>query len=227
MRDRLQEPPRLARELPDAPPEHLLEGGRPGRLEAVGELAPLGQIMRELVDEIGAAARFAGDHLDQVLGDVAVLAEEEPCQVAGLLGGQRFDHDLATLGARGLILAGLQQPGQAGVRLTVLAPVAAEEQQGRRIGGTHQVGEEVGAIEVAPVEVVDIQDQRPPVRDPGQQLPQRGEGPAPQLLLIGRLEAAQRGPGDGLDPPQDGEDPRQRRDVARQEGLGLQPGQAA
>ena len=100
----------------------------------------------------------------------------------------------------------------------ILGAIGPEEQEDGGVGGSEQLGDQGGAIDVAPLEVVDGQDQRRPVAQPGQQLTQGREGATAQLLGVRALEDPARGLGPGLDLPQAGEDPRQRGHVPRQEG---------
>ena len=72
-------------------------------------------------------------------------------------------------------------------------------------------------IDVAPVQVVDGQDQGLLPRQPGQQLAERSGGPAPDLELIRALERRRVCVGDGIDVLQYREKPRQKRGILRQQ----------
>ena len=71
----------------------------------------------------------------------------------------------------------LAQKGAVGV----LAAVAGDEQQRRRVGRTQDRAEQRRRVDVAPLQIVDGEHQRPAIGDARQQLAQRVEGAPPEL----------------------------------------------
>jgi hypothetical protein len=101
--------------------------------------------------------------------------------------------------------------------------MSRHEQQGRGVRRTEEISEEGHAVRIAPVEIVDPHDERPPHGDPREQLAQRCEGAPADLLRIdvGELGLA---PGQ-LDArsAQHREDAQQRADAGWQIGAGALP----
>ena len=131
----------------------------------------------------------------------------------------------------------VERPRRGGDRLADLAQKwtsfqvfgtkTADEQQARRLRRANQVGEQDRAVDVAPLKVVDGQDQGPLLAQPPRAA-RAGAAKARrlQLLLVGhfrRLAARQR---HGLDALQHRKDPRQKGHVRRQQArrvAGRQP----
>jgi hypothetical protein len=109
----------------------------------------------------------------------------------------------------------------------VVAAVGADHEEGGGVGRGDELGEEAGAVLVAPLEVGHAQDQRAAVGDAGEQLLEAAEGPAAGLLLVGALEHALRGVGDELHAGEHGEEAGQLVHVAGHERGGLDLGEAA
>ena len=116
---------------------------------------------------------------------------------------QRLDGELAAVDARDAARPGATADGgksawRSGLVAAILAADSGQEQEHGGVGRPEQLGQERRAVDIAPLQVVDGQDQRLPVAEPGQQLAQGREGAAAQLLGVGHLEAA--APGTGRPP---------------------------
>ncbi len=157
--DGAQQPLRILRLAADPLPEHLVQVELADRLPAVDRLAPL-DVLDQLVDEQRIAPRLAGHHVRLRPGDRIVAAQQRQGQLAGLRLGQRLDGQLAVLQPRGAAGDRPPQLRQERAVLGVLRAEAAQEQQDRRLRRAEQVREQDRAVDVAPLEVVDRQDQR-------------------------------------------------------------------
>jgi hypothetical protein len=212
-RDHLDEPPRVDREPLEAPADDLLERKRRRRDSRVvrrSRAAARPHSARELLDEERASARFSRDRVGHLHGSGVVGAEQGEGETPRLVGGERPDRMLAHVGAGGPEGGGLEQEG---VRLRVLVAVRHHEQKRRCLGRSHQLEEQRRAVAVAPLHVVDEDDERVAPRDLREQITERDEGSLPQHLRIGdRLLGDDGDPGDT---PEDGEEARERPDVAR------------
>src|SRR4051812_38406881 len=106
------------------------------------------------------------------------------------------------------------------VRLHVLASVAEDEQQRRRVRRSEDLGEPGGAVEIAPLEIVDEQDDALAIGEAREHLVEGGEAaPADLERVAEALEATRLRVDDALE---DGEEPRERAEVARQERAELE-----
>ena len=149
--------------------------GRPGR-----DQRTLGE-PRQLLDEVGIASRFAGDHLGPGLGRGLVCGQEGAGQLLRLPGRELSEHDVASFQGRTHVLAQGEDGPQQRARVHLLAPVAPDEEKGGRIGRTKKRLQESGAVGVAPLHVVDEEDEPLAVGQAHEQLAQRPEGAAAQL----------------------------------------------
>jgi hypothetical protein len=145
-------------------------------------------------------------------------------QLAPLRRRQRLDGQLAPLDALARLVR-FQEGVQERTVGRVLAPVTTEKQQGRGVGRSEQVPQERGAVEVAPLQVVDEQHQGTTVGQAPQEFAQGGEAAPPDLMRIGNRAVAPGDAGYRLQAARDREDPGQRPDAAGQQRLYLQQGQ--
>ena len=129
-------------------------------------------------------------------------------------------------GARAVGL-GIGEQRAEGRCVAVVAPEAADQHHRGWLGGADHVEEQGGAVDVAPLEVVDVDHQAAPIADPSEQLAEGAEGAASELELV--LEAAASGGrvGDGVAAVEHREDAGEGAYVAGQERLDLEPRQAA
>ena len=118
---------------------------------------------------------------------------------------------VADVGAEGPATARLDEKGA-----RVLLFVAVGEQQERRRSErlADELEDQLGAIDVAPLGIVDPKDERLPRGDLGDELAQGVDRAATDGH--GSRRRPQRGIVDALDATEDGEELRERRDVARQ-----------
>ena len=167
-RHRLEEAPGVGREAVDPRPEHALQRharhGPSGRDRA-----------HQLGDEEGAAVGLPGDGRRQRLVR-AGAAEEGAGQGGGLVVGEAAHLDDLAVHRR----EGAERAEELAL-VDLVAPVAGEEQQRGRVGRGEQGGHQLGAVDVAPLEVVEVEDQRPPPGQVVEEVPERGEGAAARL----------------------------------------------
>lgn len=141
----------------------------------------------QLADEDGTPARLAGHGDGQPVVRGRHAGEQRARQRRGLGLGQhgqlegRDPHAGAAHGAeRG------QRQAQASAGVGLVAAVGDDEQERRRRGGREQLDEQRPAVGVAPLQVVDDEDERPVAPHAGQHLAQRPPGPAPPGPARGR-----------------------------------------
>ena len=101
----------------------------------------------------------------------------------------------------------------------LFAAEAQDGQHGRRVRTPQQLIEQDDAVRVGPLQIVDPHHERLAAREPAQQIAQRIECPPPQAQRIDTLEMPILLGSDGVQLPQDGKHPRQRRDISRQHAL--------
>jgi hypothetical protein len=140
-------------------PDHVVDGG-PGRQPAVGQ--------RQLADEKRAAAGLARDRRG-VAG-----AAEVPRDLGAGRQIEGADHD-HPLGHAGAIESGQDRAGG-----HVLAAAAGQAQDRWPVGAAHQLGQELAAVAVAPLQIVEPQDQAVSRRHRGDERARRAPGPPPQ-----------------------------------------------
>ncbi len=222
----LLRPPRLAHQLAAAQDSESREGafGEPRRLFGDRQLDRLAGHGHRFVQPARRLPQQAGKPLGRHRHP---LAAERPDQLPRLGVGEARQLQLADVeAAPAQRLAVLRERPQEGRRHLVLAAVAADEQKWRRIGRLEDLVEQQEAVDVAPLQVVDHQQQRPPRSQPRQQLAQRGEGAPAQHLEIFGIAAALLRLGDRGDPQKHRKKPRQSGDPGRQQHLRLVPRQA-
>ena len=215
--DDAQELAGIGRQLRDANAEHLVDRRRPRPVQHIGR--GVLRIPHQLGDQHRVPAGF-GRELDERLAVCARLVQAGH-QLPRLGVGQRQQLDVS--GVRELVGVGCEQALEQRAAPHFLDPVGGEEQEWRRVLWTHELGQQWSAVGVAPVQVVDEQNQSSRTRDPGQQLAQRRKGAPPDLVRISGYDAelGPAGLGDRLDPFQRREQPRECLDVAGQEGFYL------
>ena len=135
-------------------------------------------------------------------------------QGPGLAGRERADGQLASVQSRRA--GGGERGAEERVGGRFLAAVTGDQQQDRGFGGAKDFGQDRKAVGVTPLQVVDYQNQLPPVPQAGQQLAQRHKRSPPQLLRVGHRRRPAGGGYHRLDPAQNGEYPDQGADVPRQ-----------
>ena len=142
----------------------------------------------QLLDEVGIAPRLARDHVHAPVPSSGLAADEGAGQLLRVGSRQLADGDLPHL-ERGVRRQALGEDDlQQGAGLGFFAPVAADEEQRGRIGRAQETFEQGGAVDVAPLEVVDEEHEGPAVRHPHEQLAQRAERAPPQLERVGDVE---------------------------------------
>ena len=233
--------------------DETVEGG--GRAVVVevfrqgfGGAAEVGDgVFDQLGDKKGAALGFPGDRTGQhgVGGGHRPVAEGAPIfrkfdrrqpfgeQVAGEAGGGvfgKFGHlQLATSGefatADRFVVGRVEQGLKERARVAFFAAKAAEQEERRGFGWAQQLGEQAGAVAVAPLQVVDHQDQRAADGQPAQQFAQGAVGAAALLAFVGHFEDAAFAAFDGLDAVQHGEKAGEGPDIGWQEAFDFAFGQ--
>ena len=103
----------------------------------------------------------------------------------------------------------------------ILAPERQQEQQPRRVGWLEECAQQLGAVDVAPLQVVDGRDHQRPAPDAFEQLAQRAERATAHLARVGHEQRVPRGVGDRRYPLQHGEHTGHGRDVHRQQVIQL------
>jgi hypothetical protein len=174
--------------------------------------------LRQLPDVERIAPGLTGDHLRQPRGR-GCSTQKVRGESAGVRRGQRADRQVGHQQGRRRRRDAADRPQ--GRAVGVLAPVAHQHQEGRRVGRVQQLLQQDHAVRVPPLEVVHEHDQGPAVAEPGEQLAQGPETAAPRFPRVGRFAPQRRRRRDRRHPPQDGEQPGQRRHVPRQEGRRL------
>ena len=177
-RDELQEVSRLAVEVVDALLDHLLER-RPGvenervrvRLQALGSRAS-----GEVLDEERASARAASDGVGDALRGFVLGAHEVEGETPRVVEPERVDDDAPHVDADEALLEELLQK-RAGLGVHA-SPLAEDEQEPRGVRRSHHLLQQGRAVDVAPVNVVEVQDQS------------AGAGPAPRAAHAARRTPA-------------------------------------
>src|SRR5262249_13127635 len=99
----------------------------------------------------------------------------------------------------------------------LFAAVRKEGEQRRSVEWAQDLGEQKGGVGVAPLDIVDTQDQWPRARDALQQIAQSADRTPARFLWIRNLEVEHARFLDCLDATQDRKQARERDDVARDE----------
>ena len=135
----------------------------------------------ELLDEKGAAVRFARGGARRSLGHLVGCANQRQREPLGIFERERTDADVADVGAHGPALVHLEQEGACG---GLLLAVRQEQQDGRRVRGTHHLLEQRDAVHVAPLHVVDVEDERSASCEGAHELTQSDEGLLPDAVSV-------------------------------------------
>jgi hypothetical protein len=184
----------------------------------------------QLIDEERIAGRLARDRGGQRAAAGAVAAQPDEGQLSRLVRRQDADLHLAHFHRRRPRRAqALDQVAHRLAGVGVLAAIGQDQEQRRRVGRAQEIDQQHAGVEVAPLHVVDDQDERVAGGHAGEQLAQRVQPAPPELVRVGRRDPLRRRL-DHLGAAQDREEPRHRQDVARQERLHLlarEPGQVA
>ena len=217
-RDELEQPPRVGIEAAHAPLDHLLERRSGVQEEGVGVR---GQALRvhassEVLDEERASSRSACDGVGHEPCAVVAGAHQVERELPRVFEPERANQDAPDVGALEALLEELLQER---ARLGVAPlPLPEDEQEARGVRRPHDLGEQGGAVDVAPVHVVEVHHHRSEPRHLRKQRSKRRE----RLLshALGVVDGASGQRRDRLDPPQDGEETRERPRVRRQRDRG-------
>ncbi len=159
-RHELEQSPRVGIEALHAPLDHLLER-RPGvQQEGVGVRRQALRVHApgEVLDEERASSRPAGDGVGHALRALVDGTDQVEGELPRLIELERSDEDAPHVGALEALLEQLLQE-RARLRVPAL-PLPEDQQEARGVRGTHDLGEQGGAVDVAPVDVVEVQDHR-------------------------------------------------------------------
>ena len=153
--DHLQQPPRLLGQAEDPGPEHVVEVDPRGCPRSPQEVFAGLHVPHQLGHEERVAARLPRDLLGQCQAAGPAFPIKRHGEFARLGWRQRLDSQLSPLDRGVGSAAGSPSARTNGLRLRVLAPVARHEQQHRGIRRPEDLRQERGAVEVAPLNVVD------------------------------------------------------------------------
>ena len=151
----LEQAPSVARQAIEPLRDHLSERERVEgpTIVAVGEVHI---VTHELLDEKRTSPRLARGRAGRSLRHLVGAIEQRQGEPHGVRRVERPHGDVAHLGALGPAIAYLFEK-RAGLRL--LVPVSHHVENGRRIRRAHEVEEKRGAVGVAPLRVVDVEDE--------------------------------------------------------------------
>ena len=130
---------------------------------------------RKLLDEEGTPARLAGDRLRGLARRRVRRVEEGSRERRGVARVERAEHEIANLGAH---RPSLEYPGEERARGCVLLSVREADQDRRVERRPHQVEQQPGAVDVAPLRVADAEDERRLRRETRRGSPRRRQPPA-------------------------------------------------
>jgi hypothetical protein len=167
------------------------------------------------------AAGLAGHRGCLLGGQGALRPQERERQLLGFLGRKRVQPQLSPPGQRRVGIRRGPQPREQRAAGSVLGAIAPHKQHDRRVRRPQEFRQQLGTIDIAPLQVVNVQHQSLAVPQPGKQLAQGREGPPPQFLRVRRIDNPLVRLADRFDAPQDGKDACQTVRVARQERVGL------
>src|SRR5262245_50661661 len=135
-------------------------------------------------------------------------AEKLSCELPGLGRVELFDGKLARVsGFGGLVL---EKPLNERARLGFLAAIGGDQEHRRSLWRVHELVEQGGTVDVAPLQVVDKEDNVALFGESRQKLTEGRECAAPQLEGVGDLDCLATGCRHGLDPSQNRKDPGER-----------------
>ena len=215
--DRVEEPPRVLGKPLDAGADDAVERYVRARDRRDLQVVGVGlRMQRELADEERAAVRLprhrGGARACRRVGRL-LAREERERELLRLRTGERADED-AAVRERGLAV---RQLAQKRARPRLVRAMRPHEEDGRRAGRRQDLLHEEGAVLVPPLEIVHVQDDSPFLDEPREELPQRREREAPQLLLVRDLEGARLHVRYRVDAPERREHARELVHAARQE----------
>ena len=116
---------------------------------------------------------------------LVLAAQQGQGQALGVRGLQRPQGQHPAVDAGACPFVDLEQCSQERACRRIVAAVTAQKEEPWRVGWTEEFREQDRAVGVAPLQIIDRQDQRTPVSQAGQELTKGAEGPAPQLLRVG------------------------------------------
>ena len=148
----LEEPPCVVGELRDAPDDEVFE---PNRRDRPGGRAGGGEAADERVDEERAPGRLLRDRCGDVAAVRMVRTEERKRQGARLVLVQRLERDVDDVNAIAELRPRVAQDRERNAVGGLLAPVARDQQERRRLRGAKQLAEQRGAVDVSPLQIVD------------------------------------------------------------------------
>jgi hypothetical protein len=119
------------------------------------------------------------------------------------------------------MVAVIGECAQEGALVLVLTPTAANEQKQRGIGAAQEIAKQQRAIDVAPLQIIHDNDQRPPITQTRDQVTQPGNGPAPQFMWSLSGNGRRRRVGKGPYGQEHRKDAREWCRVAWEEGRGV------
>ena len=213
-RDQLEEVACVPVEARHAPLDDLLQGGPCVEDERVGvRRQPLGaHASSEVFDEERAPSRTARDGVGHALRGLVVGAHQIEREPPRVFEPERVHRDGPYVGAVEALLDELLQE-RAGRGLRAL-PLAQDEQEPRGAGGSHDLEEQGRAVDVAPLDVVEVQDRRTESRQLREERSQRRERSLPHALRVVDRPGGQRR--NRVHPPEHRKQARERPHVGRQ-----------
>ena len=213
-RDELEELSPLRVEAAHALLDDLLERGPGVEDERVRiRRQPLSvRASSQVLDEERATSRAPRDGIGHAFGGFVVAADQIQRETSRILEPERLDEDASDVGAVEALLDEFLEE-RAGLCVDALA-LAEDEQEPRRVGRSHDLEKEGRAVDVAPVNVVDVQDRRTEARQLREERAQRRKRALPHALRVVDGVNGQRC--DRIDPPQHREETRKRPCVRRQ-----------
>ena len=176
-------------------------------------------VLHQLVDEERITARLTGNGLRARRRGFVLGIEQRDSQLATLLGRQRLHRQFVMHQPAQFL--DLSQCAQTGTALRILAAITENEQEYRRVGRAQEIGQQGGAVLVSPLHIIDDQHERASIAEARQQFAQSGQRATTNLLRIRHLDGAPRDACDRIETAQDGEDARQRGQIARPQRLGF------
>jgi hypothetical protein len=177
-RHHLQQAARLRRQPAQLAAQRLVQRQR---LERVG----LGvEAAHQFDQQERIAARLAGELRGKPADALAVLAQLRDDQCRAFPRRQRPHLDLAVVKRHSVFALQLLPLRQEGAARGFVAAVGADEQQRRRLRRPQHLEERLGAVGVAPLQVVDEPQHQGTPADAAQQRTQSPEGPLTHLLVI-------------------------------------------
>ena len=170
-------------------------------------------VVRQLLQQEGIAARLARQREPLGRGEARLGGNQRCHDVPRLV----LRHRLERQGGAGRRSAALQKRLQERLGGDLFRAQAGHHQEGRWVGRAQQGFEQAHAVRVGPVQVVDVQHERVPLRDPRQELAQRRERQAALRGWLRILRLVARRARHRLDLPHHGKRACQRAGLRRHE----------